>query len=266
MARRIRDYQKIEKAIRQASREISSLRVEILDTIRNGTRQYPFYQLTLPGKQTPLKRSIYLSGGIHGDEPAGVWAVIDFLRRYRKRQDFYRKFEFTILPCTNPFGYEYNTRENGRGIDLNRQFRNASPPAEVRLIKKAVGRRPFHLVMELHEDTDTTGFYLYELHQMEEEPMGREIIERVARKYPINRQEEIEGFVARKGLIRFEARDGSLDRMIHRQKNWPQAFYHYNNGSRSCFTTESPVSLKPKERTDIHLTALDAALKHLAKT
>jgi len=51
--------------------------------------------------------------------------------------------------------------------------------------------------------------------------------------------------------------------MLERRPDWPQAFYHYANGSGRCYTTETPVHLNPEERAEIHLTALDSALQKL---
>jgi hypothetical protein len=51
--------------------------------------------------------------------------------------------------------------------------------------------------------------------------------------------------------------------MLSQRPDWPQAFYHYANGSRRCYTTETPIHLTRDERAEIHLTALDEALRKL---
>jgi hypothetical protein len=266
VTKKVRDYRDVLEAVDRAAREIPSLRVVELGAVETARRRYPFYHLTLSGATTgnPQTRAVYIGGGIHGDEPAGVWAVLEFLRRYKTLPDHYHHFDYTILPCTNPFGYEHNTRWNAAGIDLNRQFRSPSPPIEVQWVKKAVGGRPFHLAMEFHEDVDTPGFYLYELTQKDEPSWGREMIARIGANHPINRNEEIEGMPAEGGLIHRENADDDFRKMIEQRPDWPQAFYHYANGSRHCYTTETPVHLTREERAEIHLTVLDAALEKLA--
>jgi murein peptide amidase A len=265
VSRKIRDYREVIEAVDRAIREIPSLQRTELGTVRAGSDFYPVYHLTLRGAKSgnPEGRPVYIGGGIHGDEPGGVWAVLEFLKRYPALPDSYQQFEFSVLPCTNPFGYEHGTRENAAGTDLNRQFRNPAPPAEVQYVKKAVGGRPFLLAMEFHEDVDTPGFYLYELTQAGESSWGREMVGKIGAKYPVNRNEEIEGMPAVGGLIHREDADDDFRQMLEHRPDWPQAFYHYANGSRRCYTTETPVHLTRDERADIHLTALDVALHKL---
>jgi hypothetical protein len=262
---KIRDYREVIDAIDRAAREIPSLQAVELGRVETAGKRYPFYHLNLKGAKTgnPRTRPVYIGGGIHGDEPGGVWAVLEFLKRYPSLPELYQRFEFTILPCTNPFGYEHNTRENAARLDLNRQFRNPSPPPEVHFVKEAAAGRPFLLAMEFHEDVDTPGFYLYELTQDGEPSWGREMIARIGAKFPINRNEEIEGMPAVEGLIHRESTNDDFRKMIEQRPDWPQAFYHYANGSRRCYTTESPVHLTREERAEVHLTALDTALQKL---
>ncbi|MBI3610130.1 MAG: M14 family metallocarboxypeptidase [Nitrospirae bacterium] len=264
-AKKVRDYQDVIEAIEKAERDIPSLRVIRTDRVKTAGGPYPFYHLSItsPEAGNPERRTVFLGGGIHGDEPGGVWAVMEFLRRYPMQPDRYRRFEFTLLPCMNPFGYEHNTRANAAGIDLNRQFRNTAPPIEVQRVKKAVGGRPFFLTMEFHEDVDTPGFYLYELTQKGEPSWGREMIARIGARYPVNRNQEIEGLPAEEGLIHRQPGHIDLRKIMEQRADWPQAFYHYANGSRHCFTTETPIHLTRDERAEIHLTALDVALEKL---
>jgi len=263
--KKVRDYREVIDAVDHAAGKIPSLRAVELGTVEASGNRYPFFQLTLKGAKTgnPRNRPVYIGAGIHGDEPGSVWAVLEFLNRYPSLPEWYQRFEFTILPCTNPFGYEHNTRENAARVDLNRQFKNPLPPAEVRYVKQAAAGRPFLLAMEFHEDVDTPGFYLYELTQDGEPSWGREMIARIGERFPVNRNDEIEGMPAEGGLIHRESRDDDFRSMIQQRPDWPQAFYHYANGSRRSYTTETPVHLTREERAEIHLTALDAALQKL---
>lgn len=55
--------------------------------------------------------------GIHGNEP--ITRPLATAMRVARRPD---RLALTILPSANPDGWSAGTRENGRGVDLNRNF------------------------------------------------------------------------------------------------------------------------------------------------
>jgi len=58
---------------------------------------------------------IYISAGIHGDEPAGPLAVRQLLQENAWPADV----NLWLLPCLNPTGFRLHRRENAEGLDLN---------------------------------------------------------------------------------------------------------------------------------------------------
>jgi hypothetical protein len=62
--------------------------------------------------------STLLIGGTHGDEPATVQLLEDFLRSPCWEE--LRGFPILVLPLANPDGCKRGTRHNARGVDLNR--------------------------------------------------------------------------------------------------------------------------------------------------
>src|ERR1043165_1644635 len=66
------------------------------------------------------RTNLYLSAGIHGDEPAGPLAV----RQLLQEQDWPDDTDIWICPCLNPTGFPLNCRENADGVDLNRDYRH----------------------------------------------------------------------------------------------------------------------------------------------
>jgi hypothetical protein len=73
---------------------------------------------------TETSRRIYISAGIHGDEPASPLAALRLLQENR----WPANVETFLVPCLNPVGFTLNQRENGEGIDLNRDYRNPRTP------------------------------------------------------------------------------------------------------------------------------------------
>lgn len=117
---------------------------------------------------------VLLSAGIHGDEPAGVLGLLEFLER--DLAGYSSDFSFYILPCLNPSGYERGTRTNTAGVDLNRVFSSSSTHYEVCAVRMALAERGerFVATIDLHEDSpevvsdlapqdaDPGAYYLYE--------------------------------------------------------------------------------------------------------
>jgi hypothetical protein len=130
------------------------------------------------------------------------------------------------------------------------------------LVKRLVKGRRFLLVVDLHEDVDSPGYYLYELRQ--EPPfLGERIVAAVGKVIPINRQRVIDGNRATGfGLIR---REGNLSR-LRRRLRWPMAYHLFLNGSEHIVGSETPVQLPLPKRARAHNVALRTALSALGET
>jgi len=172
---------------------------------------------------------IYISAGIHGDEPAGPLALRQLLQEDRWPPGA----NLWICPCLNPTGFQLNQRENAEGFDLNRQYlqpESEETKAHIAWLK----RQPaFDLCFCLHEDWESHGFYLYELNPDDQPSRAGEIISRVAEVCPIDESELIEGRPAKNGIIH-----PSVDPRSRPQ--WPEAFFLLTNKTRLSYTLEAP--------------------------
>ncbi len=80
-----------------------------------------FVQIVGRGSDTVL-----IMGAIHGDERPTV-TLMDQLAKYlQDDQRLVQNQRVVLLPIANPDGYAAKTRENARGIDLNRNFDTAN--------------------------------------------------------------------------------------------------------------------------------------------
>jgi predicted deacylase len=209
-------------------------------------RTYKLMRIVL-GRGAP--RRVLLSAGIHGDELAGVEALCEWLetRAYVK---FLQRWDITMLPCINPWGYEYGTRENGDGHDLNREFNSLHPPQEVLFVQSALRQR-FDLSLELHADDESTGYYLYETVQSGA-GIGRRVLDRIHTSMPVNRDATIDGKSADGGVI---ARCGEPGTRTW----WPMAVYGFACGVPCSLTLEAGRSALGVQ-VQTHLEAIEAAL------
>ena len=194
------------------------------------------------------RRRIYISAGIHGDEPAGPLAVRQLVRENPWPADI----ELWLCPCLNPTGFPLNRRENAGGIDLNRQYLHLEA-TETRAHVEWLKLRPsFDLTFCLHEDWEARGFYLYELNPDNRSSQAEEMIRRLAEVCPIDESPEIEGRAAAGGIIR-----PSIDPLSRPQ--WPEAFWLLQHKTRHSYTLEAPSDFPLATRVAALVTAVRTA-------
>lgn len=217
---------------------------------RANAKPYPLVKIIL-GEGSPNK--VLLAAGIHGDEPAGVDSLCVFLKEKRYKR-FIDKCEITLLPCINPTGYEAGARRNFNNLDLNRKFKLKSPPSEVRYVQ-TVFQNPFDMTIELHEDCESDGFYLYQAKDSKGETiLGYKILRAVKKIMPINMSLEIDGLPAVRGVIQVKPNPKKM-------RFWPMAIYSMTKGTNQFLTLETPSTLPLKKRISAHLAALETSLK-----
>lgn len=197
----------------------------------------------------PSLHRVYLSTGIHGDEPAGPLAVLQLL----KDNIWPKGVDIFLCPCLNLTGFPLNRRENEKGIDLNRDYRDTQSD-EVRDHIEWLKRKPrFDVTLCLHEDWESKGFYLYELNPDEQPSFAKKIISRVAEICAIDRSSEIDGWPAENGVIQ-------PDKDPFDRPQWPEALYLITNKTRLSYTLESPSSLPLQTRVAAQVKAVRAVL------
>lgn len=199
-------------------------------------------------------RTIHLSGGIHGDEPAGAEALISWAEKNLRRQ---RRYPFLIFPCLNPWGLLNNSRHDEHGCDLNREFgvkRGASP---VRELKRLIRGEKFALSLTLHEDYEAEGLYLYEI-KRDRPYWGEELLEIARPLIPIEPRRVIDGRRAHRGLIRRRLQVGKFPLM-------PEAIYLHIEHSRRTFTIETPSECSLETRVAAQVAIIEECVRRVMR-
>lgn len=111
-----------------------------------------------PRRERPAP-ALYLSSGVHGDEPAAALGLLEWAENHP--EDLAR-LPLRLLPCLNPWGLTHNTRGDHRGLDLNRRFHLRNDPRIRAWQDFTFSTRP-GLALMLHEDYEARGIYCYEL-------------------------------------------------------------------------------------------------------
>ncbi len=209
---------------------------------------FKWLALHRPSRLTPHSSRLYISAGIHGDEPAAPLAALKLLQENIWPDDA----EIFLLPCLNPVGYTRNTRENADGVDLNRDYRHpqcASTRAHIAWLK----RQPkFDRYLCLHEDWEANGFYLYEQNPDGKISLADKMISATEKICPVDLSENIEGRDAHGGIIRPNIAPAE-------RPQWPEAVWLIVQKSRQGYTLEAPSDFELPIRVNALVAAVNVA-------
>ena len=163
--------------------------------------ELPRYLFVGPrGGDTPIRLGIF--AGIHGDEPEGVHAIVQFIRLLESKPELAAGYYLSFYPICNPTGFEDNTRHSRAGKDLNREFWKESAEPEVRLLQAELVSRSFQGLISLHTDDTSDGFYGFAHGATITKNLIEPALAAAAKFLPRNEQPVIDGFKARNGVIR----------------------------------------------------------------
>ncbi len=165
------------------------------------TYDLPRYLFVGPrGGDTPIRIGIF--AGIHGDEPEGIHAIVQFIKLLETKPELAAGYYLSFYPICNPTGFEDATRFSRNGKDLNREFWKNSAEPEVRLLQAELQSRSFQGIISLHTDDTSDGFYGI----VGGATLTKNLIEpalRAAEKLlPRDERPIIDGFAAHNGIIR----------------------------------------------------------------
>jgi hypothetical protein len=170
--------------------------------------ELPRYLFLSPkGEDTPIHVGIFAA--IHGDEPEGAYAIVQFIKLLDARPELAAGYNLSFYPVCNPTGFEDGTRFSRNGKDLNREFWKNSAEPEVRLLQAELVSHFFQGIISLHTDDTSDGFYGI----VRGATLTKHLIEPAlqAAEKLLARDERpiIDGFKARNGVIR-DCYDGIL--------------------------------------------------------
>jgi len=199
------------------------------------------------------KRPIYLSSGIHGDEPAGPLALLQLM----KEGFFTPVSSWAICPALNPTGLAAGTRDTAEGMDLNRDYHLRKTP-EVKAHAAWLERQqPPELFLSLHEDYESTGFYFYEINQCDDRPeRAKAILKAVGAWLPPEPERVIDDHEVREPGWIFHAAEPDLPH------GWPEAIFVAKQ--KKCilsYTFETPSQMALEDRVAAHCAAVKTAVE-----
>jgi hypothetical protein len=152
------------------------------------------------GGDDPIRIGLFAS--LHGDQPETTSALLMFLKILEATPELARDYFLFVYPICNPTGFEDDTRCSRRGRDLNREFWNNSQEPEVTLLQSEICSHALDGIVSLHTDDSTSGLYGV----TRSYTVGKNLLEPALAAaesvLPRNRNEVIDGFAARDGVVR----------------------------------------------------------------
>ena len=152
------------------------------------------------GGDDPIRIGIFAV--LHGDEPEGAHAIVEFVRLLERSPEIARGYCLFLYPMCNPTGYEDSTRVSRRGRDLNREFWNQSSEPEVQLLESELSTHAFHGIISLHSDDTSHGLYGFASGATLTRHLLEPALVAAGGILPRNDNAIIDGFEARQGIIR----------------------------------------------------------------
>jgi murein peptide amidase A len=209
-------------------------------------------------KSKPLGAAggVYISAGIHGDEPAATEALVAWAEKNARTLS---QLPCILFPCLNPWGLANNTRTNEAGLDLNRLFHRDDLPV-IHAVKSLIAPHHFDVALMLHEDYDAQGYYIYETER--DRPFLAERLLKTATPFiPPDMREKIDGRKPTKpGIVRRR-----IDMRRFSAIGFPEAIYLHLQRSRRTFTVETPSEFALDRRVAAHVAAIGECVKFLTR-
>ena len=242
------DYEQLIRRWRAVARA-AGLRLQVIAEV-DGFSVYCLRTSALQGQG-----GIYVSAGIHGDEPASCAGLILWAERHAA---VLRRLPLLIFPCLNPWGLVGNLRKDAAGNDVNRMFHSEMHPTVAGILRVCEGLG-FGSAILLHEDYDAHGIYLYE--HSRGHFCGEKILEAASTCIARDSRTNIDGRKARQGVLRPRLR------MEHFNKSgYPEAVWLHLRGCKRTITFETPSEAALQPRCESHVAALSALVReHLGQ-
>lgn len=204
-------------------------------------KDHPIYLLTRHGNMG--SPNILIASGFHGEEKAGPYGIIKYLRTADpKKLD---EINISFLPIANPAGFDASTRMNAQGKNVNDGYchvdvngQTTTPEGEILLVNFSkllkLAKNGF---FTLHEDSDKKEFYSYTFGK-EVNSVLKEILKLIDGKhfkiYPNGKLKDTD-LVVNGGVI-LNNHDGSFEDLL------------FHRGVKISVVTETPGALPFEDR------------------
>ena len=254
----VRDISLLENRLARLVSSSDALTMKVIGEVDYGEYKAPVWVISFsPSEES--KYRVFLSGGVHGNEPVSVEILLEMIEALAENPQRYGNVSFDIVPVVNPWGWSHDIRFNRDGRDVNRDFASFKSQ-ESRIIEEFMDGKKYYLMIDHHEDPDAKGFYIYQ-YGNPDTSLSRKVIEAVRNAgHPIEQDVSMIILKTENGLINAPMW-GLWYMKLTRQLSITN--YFRLNNSKKVYTIETPTRLGWEDRMIMHRTALKMFLDSL---
>jgi len=254
----VRDISAFYNRLDNAVAPQSFIQVKTLGEVVYGEYKAPV-KLYSMFNRSGSKYKVFLSGGIHGNEPAGAETLAEFIELLARDPSKYGNISFEMVPIINPWAWSHDVRFNRDGRDVNRDFA-ALTTQEAKILAGYLQQNRYDIMIDHHEDPDAKGFYLYQ-YGMPDQSLSRKIIQALKGDgYPAEQDIKMVTLKTDDGLI-----DAPMWGLWYMRASGQIGSANYSRlyNSDTVHTIETPTRLELKDRLTIHRKAQEMMLEDL---
>lgn len=195
---------------------------------------------------------VCIFAGVHGNEGAGTEAALSLIEDLANDHSLYPQTNFSIQPLVNPWGWERGFRYNYAGQDIARHFA-LEDTQETALLKPWLVREHCKLVVDLHEDSQHTGFYMltYAHPNLKFTP---KLVEDASQELGLEAASTVP-----QGVYQIAAKDFATN------PRPTLAQYAREQGVEQTYIIETPMHLSLEQRVQIHRKLLDKLITQVSQ-
>jgi len=256
----VRDLAPILRKLQTADTASAHVLLTEIGRITYPEFEAPVWYVAYRPFQPALTRVLILAG-IHGDATAGVDYVVD-LAGILATPPGSAAYDMDMIPIVNPWGYVYDLPLNGKGVEIDRDFANFDSH-EARVIRRFLREKRYDIVIDLREDPDAEGFYLWQ-YGLSDEAASAKIVSRIrADGYPVENDTSLVFLKPRNGIIAAPMWGLAFLRLT---RQLTLAGYVRRNVSDVVFTVVTPSRRPLAERVAMQRIAVEILLGEFGKT
>ena len=201
------------------------------------------------------KPTVFLNAGSHGDEPAGVYAIIRFLSE--DLPQYTDDFNFVVSPCLNPSGFDAGTHDTASGMNINSVIGTESTDELIQAVEAKLKKLApsICLAFDLHEDNSGVqrGCYTYEMISKNTNRIAHRVLEVLATS-DICRLSKIYESTNNNGVI-----EDNLDKP--QPYSGGMATFLKAQGAQHVMAIETPTEWALEKRIETHLAMIRRGLE-----